>query len=71
MLRMEKSPPKGLMLSDLSCIFAMSELAYIVDFASTNLGEISTLSSLGNGFFIKAFRFLAGYRSAEFRLYKR
>ena len=66
-----ESPPKGLMLSDLSRIFAMSELAYIVDFASANLGEISTLSSLGNGFFIKAFRFLAGYWSAEFRLYKR
>ena len=40
---MEKSPPKGLMLSDLSCIFAMSELAYIVDFASTNFGEISDI----------------------------
>lgn len=38
---MEKRPPKGLMLSDFSCIFAMSVLAYIVVVVSTNLGEIS------------------------------
>ena len=42
-LRMEKSPPKGLMSSDLNCIFAMSELADIVDLASTNFGEISDI----------------------------
>ena len=56
---MEISPPKGLILSDLSCIFAMLELAYIDDLASTNSGEISDI--------IKAFHFSAGYRSAEFR----
>ena len=56
---MEKSPPKGLILSDLSCIFAMLELAYIDNLASTNSGEISDI--------IKAFHFSADYRSAEFR----
>ena len=35
MLRMEKSPPKGLILSDLSCIFAVSELAYTIELEST------------------------------------
>ena len=55
------------MLSDLSCIFAMSELAYIVDWQVLIQVTSLTLSSLGNGFFIKAFYFLAGYRSAEFR----
>ena len=28
-LKIEKSPPKGLMLSDFSCIFAMSVLTYM------------------------------------------
>ena len=41
MLRMERNSPKVLMLSDLSCIFAMLELAYMVVLVSTNLGEIS------------------------------
>lgn len=44
MSRMEKSPPKGLMLSDLSCIFAMSVFAYMVDFASTDSGELSDIT---------------------------
>lgn len=38
----EKSPER-VMSSDLNCIFAMSELAYIVDLASTSLGEISDI----------------------------
>lgn len=41
MLRIERNSPKVLMLSDLSCIFAMLELAYMVVLVSTNLGEIS------------------------------
>lgn len=44
MLRMERNSPKVLMLSDLSCIFAMLELAYIVVLVSTNLGEISGIT---------------------------
>lgn len=44
MLRMERNSSKVLMLSDLSCIFAMLELAYIVVLVSTNLGEISGIT---------------------------
>lgn len=44
MLRMERNSPKVLMLSDLSCIFAMLELAYIVVLVSTNLGVISGIT---------------------------
>lgn len=44
MLRMERNSPKVLMLSDLSCIFAMLELAYMVVLVSTNLGEISGIT---------------------------
>ena len=44
MLRMDKSSPKVLMLSDLSCIFAMLELAYMVVLVSTNLGEVSGIT---------------------------
>lgn len=38
----EKSPERVDVVR-FKCIFAMSELAYIVDFASTNLGEISDI----------------------------
>lgn len=40
MLRTEKCLPKGLMLSDLSCIFAILVLAYRVGFTSVNLVEL-------------------------------
>lgn len=42
-LKIEKSPPKGLILPDFSCIFAISVLAYMVFLLSTNLGEISDI----------------------------
>lgn len=45
-LRMEKSPQKGLMLLDLSCIFAMLVLTYIVDLGNTNLGEICPFEAI-------------------------
>ena len=36
--------PERVDVSDLSCIFAMSVFAYMVDFASTDLGRISDIT---------------------------
>ena len=60
MLRMEKCLPKGLMLSDLSCIFAILVLAYRVGFTSANLVELFDSPSLGKCFFVRSYVFFVG-----------
>ena len=60
MLRTEKCLPKGLMLSDLSCIFAILVLAYRVGFTSANLVELFDSPSLGKCFFVRPYVFLVG-----------
>lgn len=65
-LRMEKCLPKGLMLSDLSCIFAMLVLAYMVGFTSANIVELFDSPSLGKCFFVRPYVFFCGCRPTEF-----